>query len=410
MPLSPSFVRAQFPALERDWVFFDNAGGSQILASVVRRLEEYLVGSNVQHGASYEVSTEASARVLQATEAMARLVNAADPAEVVMGPTTTMLLRILARGFARTLQPGDEFVVTNSDHESNIGPWVELAERGAIVKTWRLNPDSFALEPADLEALLSDRTRLVAVTHTSNILGTINPIREIARLAHEHGARVCVDGVAFAPHRRVGVQALEADFYALSFYKLFGPHHAMLWGRRQHLVELPGFNHFFVADDDVPYKFQPGNVNYELSYSMLGLSDYLEAFCEAHGKSSTASEPGLPLDFAFDAFAQHEEQLAERLLDFLSHKRKVRVIGSPKAARDVRVPTISFVVDGRSSADIVSKIDPHRIGTRYGHFYAKRLIDDLGLTAQNGVVRISMVHYNTVEEVDRLTQVLDGIL
>ena len=160
----------------------------------------------------------------------------------------------------------------------------------------------------------------------------------------------------------------------------------------------------------MPYKFQPGNVNYELSYSMLGLLDYVEAFCDAHGRSDLKGDTAAQLDFTFDAFSKHEEQLAARLLEYLAHNRRVRVIGSPRPGRDERVPTVSFVVDGMSSDTVVAETDPHQIGIRFGHFYAKRLIDDLGFTEQNGVVRVSMVHYNTLDEIDRLIDVLDTIL
>jgi cysteine desulfurase family protein (TIGR01976 family) len=408
--LDLDFVRGQFPALAGDWTFFDNAGGAQTLGAVVRRLEDYLLRTNVQLGASYAVSRAAGDRVAEATAWMAQYVHAADVSEVVMGPSTTMLLRILSLCLAETWAPGDEVVVTNCDHEANIGPWMDLARRGIVVKTWRIDPASWDLRLDDLERLLGPRTRLVAVTHASNILGRINPIADIARRVHAHGALLCVDGVAYAPHRALDMQALGADFYVFSFYKTFGPHYALLYGKRAHLLRLPGINHFFIGADAVPYKFQPGNVNYELSSSMLGLWDYFLGLAVAHGRGDLAADRRACLAFCFDTMAAHEEVLAERFLGFLRTKRRVRIIGGADAARAQRVPTISFVVEGRQSDAIVSAVDPHRIGIRYGDFYARRLIDDLGLAAQNGVVRVSMVHYNTQEEVDRLIAILDPLL
>ena len=329
MRLDLEFVRRQFPALAGDWTFFDNAGGSQILGSVVRRIDDYLLNSNVQHGASYAVSRTAGERVAEATAWMADFVNAAHPSEVVMGSSTTLLLRILSLCLAETWERGDEVVVTNCDHEANIGPWMDLARRGITVKTWRLDPTSWDLRLEDLERLLTPRTRLVAMTHASNILGRINPIEDVARFVHARGALLCVDGVAYAPHRHVDVQALDADFYAFSFYKTFGPHYALLYGKRAHLLRLPGINHFFIGPEAVPYKFQPGNVNYELCAGMLGLWDYLQAMAAAHGRPDLAGDRRACIEFCFAAIAAHEEALAARLLGFLQRQ-------APRAPRRQR--------------------------------------------------------------------------
>jgi cysteine desulfurase family protein (TIGR01976 family) len=410
MSIDLDFVRSQFPALAGDWTFFDNAGGSQTLAPVMRRIQEYLESSDVQHGASYAVSRLAEERVAAAVAGLAAVIGAAEPAEVVMGPSTTMLLRILSLCLARTMTPGDEVVVTNCDHEANIGPWVDLERSGMIVKTWRVNPETWALDLADLEALMTKRTRLVALTHASNILGGINPIDEIARFVHDRGALICVDGVAYAPHRAVDVRALGVDFYALSCYKVYGPHCALLYGRRDHLLGLPGFNHFFIGADDIPYKFQPGGLNYELTYGMLGLGDYLADFARAHGRTELADDPRGATVFGYDLMSRHEEALAGRLLDFLEAKRGVRIIGPASSDRALRVPTLSFVHDDKRSDEIVTAVDEHGIGIRHGDFYARRLIEDLGLGERGGVLRVSMVHYNTLDEVDRLITVLDDLI
>ncbi|NNL30922.1 MAG: aminotransferase class V-fold PLP-dependent enzyme, partial [Gemmatimonadetes bacterium] len=273
--LDIDFVRSSFPALQSGWAYLDNGGGSQIAQPVLDRLRDFLVSSNVQLGASYEPSRVAAARLAEAHEAVATLVNAESPDEVVMGPSTTALLRTLATSLGRTLASGDEIVVTRGDHEANIGPWLELERLGAVVRWWEVDPRTGELPLEALDAVLSPRTRLVAMTHASNILGSINPVRDVADRVHAVGGWLCVDGVGFAPHRAVDVRALDADFYAFSFYKTFGPHHAVLYGKRRHLLELPGHGFYFIPEDDVPYKFQPGNVNYELSYSLVGLLDYL---------------------------------------------------------------------------------------------------------------------------------------
>ncbi|MGB3136905.1 MAG: cysteine desulfurase-like protein, partial [Nodosilinea sp.] len=386
--LKLDFVRQHFPALASDWVFFDNAGGSQILKPVVDRITNFLYESNVQLGASYAISQQATERVAAGAAAMATFINAADPAEVVLGPSTSALLRMLAQCFRPTLQPGDEVIVTNADHEANISPWVELERGGIVVKTWRVNPTTFELDLADLEALLTPRTRLVAVTHTSNVLGSINPVRAIADLVHAHGALLCVDGVAFAPHRRVDVQALDVDFYTFSLYKVYGPHQALLYGKKELLLALPGYNHYFIEDTAIPYKFQPGGSSYELSYSLTAIPKYFEALAQHHGSADAE-----PIDYAFDLIAQHEGTLNERLLSFLRDRSQVRIIGRDTADPAERVSTSSFVVEGLSSDQVPPHLDTHRIGIRYGHFYALRLIEDLGLLENQGVVRVSMVHY-----------------
>jgi cysteine desulfurase family protein (TIGR01976 family) len=405
--LDLSWVRRQFPALASDFSFMDNAGGSQTLGRVVDRIADYLRTTNVQLGASYEVSRIAQERVDEATRAIAAYVNARDPSEVMLGSSSSMLLRILSIALAKTWREGDEIVVTDCDHEANIGPWADLAPRGIVVKTWAVNRETWSLEAADLAALMTPRTRLVALTHASNLIGTIHPLREIARLAHDRSALVCVDGVAFAPHRSIDVQGFDADFYVFSFYKVYGPHCAMLWGRRELLESLPRFNHFFL-DSYVPYRLQPGSVNYELTHGLGGLPEYFGELAARCGGG--AAGDGAPFVAAFDAIARHEEALAGRLLGFLRDRRDVRLVGIANPDRTRRVPTISFVVKGKSSEDVVSAVDPHRIGIRWGDFYARRLVDSLGLTDEHGVVRVSLVHYNSIDEVDRLIGVLDGVL
>lgn len=410
MALQIDFVRQHFPALSGDWVFFDNAGGSQTLQLVCDRITEFLLTSNVQLGASYGLSQLAASRVVQGREAAATLINASDPTEVVMGPSTSLLLRILSIGLCRTWQVGDEVIVTNSDHEANVSPWVDLQRQGITVKIWKLNPETLEFDLADLAALMTPRTKLVAMTHASNILGTINPLRPVADLVHAQGALLCVDGVGYAAHRAIDVQAWDVDFYVFSFYKVYGAHHALLYGKRQHLLEIPGINHDFIQETDIPYKFQPGGPSYELSYSVLGLCDYLQAVARKQALDTTELSLRQAIIQAFNHISSHEDVIGDRLLQHLASHPKVRVIGLPSGDPEKRVPTISFVVQGIDSATIPPQVDPHHIGIRYGDFYAKRLIQDLDLAPQNGVVRVSMVHYNTLEEVDRLIDCLDPIL
>lgn len=412
MQLDIDFVRSQFPALSGEWIFFDNAGGSQTLKQVADRLHNYLLTTDVQLGASYDVSQVAGQRVKDAARSVAQWINAGDESEVIMGPSTTMLLKLLSLSLVQTFQPGDEIIVTNCDHEANIGGWRDMEKRGIIIKVWRLNPETLELHLEDLAALMTEKTRLVALTHASNILGTINPIKEIASFIHERGAMICVDGVAYAPHALVDVQELDVDFYAFSFYKVYGPHHAVLYGKKSHLLKTPSVNHFFIGEEDIPYKFQPGSVNYELNYSVLGICDYFTEFVKVHADAAEGRTlKGLrdAAAFTYDCFVEQEERLSGRLLDFLNTKSNVRIIGKKEVSRSVRMPTISFVVENTKSSSITLAVDKYKIGIRFGDFYARRLIDDLGLAPRDGVVRVSMVHYNTIEEVDKLIRVFENL-
>jgi cysteine desulfurase family protein (TIGR01976 family) len=400
-------LRDSFAGLDSEWALFDNAGGSQTLRSVVRRIVAYFDDCNVQHGASYGPSRVAGARVAEAGQGMADWLGAESASEVILGSSATQLLRNLALSMGRTLKPGDELIVTNCDHEANIGAWVDLERLGAKVKVWEVDPRALELRLETLEPLMSQRTRLVAFTHASNVIGRINPVREITDFVRERGALSCVDGVAFAPHRAIDVQGLGADFYALSLYKVFGPHAAALYGRRELLAELPSINHFFLGEDAVPYKFQPGNLNFELTAGLMGLWDYID---EVAGWVGADGDRRGRLRSVFDVFAAREEVLAERLLGFLRQRDGVRILGPASSSADERVCTISFVAEARNSREIVEAVDESKVGIRYGDFYAYRLIDALGLREQDGVIRASMLHYNTEDEVDRLIAALDRAL
>ncbi|RIX99539.1 cysteine desulfurase-like protein [Aureimonas flava] len=405
MTLDLDFVRAQFPALAGEWAFMDNAGGSQVLRRVAERVSDYLLTTNVQTGASYEPSRISTARVAQSREAFARFMNC-DAGEIVMGASTTVLLRFLSEAMTSRLGPGDEIVLTNVDHEANIGPWLKHAARGVTIRWWRCDPETFELDLADLEGLMNERTRLVCVTHASNILGTINPIRAIADIVHAAGAELCVDAVAYAPHRAIDVRALDADYYVFSVYKVFGPHHAVMFGKRDKLLELDNIYHYFFDKSRVPHKLEPGNVNYECAYGSIGAVDYVEEL----GTRSGAAPGRAALEAGFGLVAEQERALTAQLVDFLASRNSVRVIG--RASTDIaeRVSTVSFTVGDTSSRAVVEAVDRAKVGIRFGDFYAKRVVEEHGLSKTDGVVRVSMVHYNTPAEVDRLIAALEPAL
>lgn len=395
------FARSQFPALAGDWIFLDNAGGSQVLRAVADRVRDYLLTTSVQLGATYDASRRAAERVQEGIRAAATLVGA-DPGEVVLGSSATQLVVNLARAMEEQLGPGDEIVVTNADHEANITPWLRLRERGVEVKVWRLREET--LDLADLDELMTPRTRLVCFTQATNILGTIHPVAEITRFVHERGAKVCVDGVAYAPHRLVDVRAWDVDFYVLSLYKVFGPHLGLLYGKREHLLELSNINHLFIARDAIPYKLQPGNISYELAYGLPAIVEYLEEQGRRAGGEGDTREL---MAAAFDAIALYEAETVAPLLDHLAGMEGARVLGRTDPAPEGRVATVSFVVEGRSSSEIPRQLEAHRIGVRYGDFHARRLVQDLGHAERGGVVRISLGHYNTAQEIARVCEALE---
>ena len=405
--LNSDYIRSQFPGLETDWVLFDNAGGSQIARPVVDRINEHFYTSNVQLDGSYPHSVLAKERHDEAHTKLARWINAADPGEVILGSSTSLLVKILADNFRRILKDGDEIIVTNCDHEANIGAWRDLANYGFTVKEWKLNPDTLSLENEDLEDLLSEKTKLVAFTAASNVLGMLNPVKEFTRTAHKYNALVCVDAVAYTPHRLIDVQESDVDFIVFSFYKTYGPHYAMMYGRLELLNALPGFNHFFIKEP--PYKFQPGNYNFEFCHGLGALPDYFEGLAEMHGYEGIDNARG-KFKYIYSLIAEHEQDLSSTVMEYLNSRNDIRIIGPTGSSSEIRVPTISFVQKNRDSREITLKTDEHRVAIRWGHFYAYRLIRDLGLDKQNGVVRISMVHYNNEDEVKRLLEALDYAL
>lgn len=404
--LDLSFVRDQFPVLgaaegdDPTWALFDNAGGSVPLGSVVDRVAGYMRTYGVQLGASYPLSEQAGERVAEGHRAMETWIGA-DAGEVVLGSSTTVNLRHLAEALRGQWRPGDEVVVTNLDHESHIGPWRSLEATGIRVREWKLRPDDASLSVADLEPLLGPRTRLVAMTHCSNVVGRIHDVRAAADLVHAAGALLCVDGVAYAPHRRVDVKALGADFYAFSAYKTYGPHQGVLWGRRELLLQAGSLGHFFIGEDEVPYKMEPGGACHELAASLPAIPEYFQRLAVHQGVSEAD---------VYELVAEHEEELVAPLLRYLNDHPRVRIIGPAEADRRLRVPTVAFAVEGRNAGEIPPLIDRRQVAIRWGDFYAARAIEALGLSERQGVIRASMVHYNTAEEVDRLIVALDAAL
>ena len=273
-----------------------------------------------------------------------------------------------------------------------------------VVKVWPLDRDSFTLKLDDLAPLMTGRTRLVCVTHVSNVLGQMHPVAEIARFVHDHCARLCVDGVAYAPHRPVDVQAWDVDYYVFSLYKNYGPHHAVMYGKFGHLLELDTLYHYFYGKDRVPGKLEPGNPSYECAYSVLAIRDYLADLGGRAGPVRPRIEAG------FAAITAQEDALVARLLGWLNQRSDVRLIGPARNDGSTRIPTIAFRFPGRDSGALARAMDDHHIAIRHGDFHARRLVESLDEAGEGGLLRVSMVHYNTLDEVDRLCDAFDRIL
>lgn len=396
-------IRARFPALDQDTLFLENAGGSQVPADVVEAMTAYLSRTYVQLGAPYALSQHCTRIVADAHEDVRVLMNATDVGQVVLGHSSSALFRMLADCYAPIIEPGDEIVVHEAGHEANIGPWLRLEERGARIRWWRVDPETGASSLEALREVLSPRTRLVAVTHVSNLLGEIVDVAAVTAAAHAVGARVVVDGVAYAPHRAIDVAALGVDWYGYSAYKVYGPHVGALFGRTEAFAELVGPNHFFVPRDEVPYKFELGGVAHESCAGLLALRAYLQFLAgrEVYDRRTVTE--------AFAVMEALERPLQARLVAYLEAHPRVRIVG-PAHADAGRVATVSFVHAEASSASISHVANERQIGIRFGHMYAHRLCTALGLDPEDGVVRVSCVHYNTPQEIERLIEVIDPVL
>lgn len=371
--------RDRFPALQNtDQVYFDNAGGSQTLGTVIDSIRDYLSNNNVQLGASYAIGQKSTAANVRAFADAAAFIHA-NPDEVAFGSSSTQLLRNLSQTLR--FRPGDELVVSAIDHEANIAPWVDLAERQQLVLKWwkpadTINPE---LKASDLAALLSPRTRLVTCTHASNILGNVTDVRAISDAAHQVGALVCVDGVAYAPHRPVDVKALGVDFYVFSWYKVFGPHVGTLYASWAAQTQMRSLGHFFNPAATLENKIGLSGGSYELCQSVSAVVSYLD-------------NGGKPL---WDGMRAHEARLTRMLVDELRQLDAVTLYGCGGGAAE-KLPIVSFTVKGRKSNEIALEVDQaSKYAIRWGSFYSDRLVRAaLGLPA-DGVVRVSMAHYNT---------------
>lgn len=394
-----AYARSQFPALQTtNLIYADNAGGSQVLAPVIQYISDYYTKTNAQLGGLYEVSKTSSQAVQSGLESGSEFINA-EPNEVAFGSSTTQLFTNLS--LAMKVSKGEEIIVSEMDHEANIAPWLRLAEIKQLkVIPWKVRKDTQQLDLDELNSLLSEKTRFVTVTHSSNMLGTVNPVKQIAAIVHKQSkAQIIVDGVAFAPHRRVDVKDLGVDFYCFSWYKVYGPHIAMLYASTQAQERLNTLGHYFHTGTDLSTKIGLAGGAYELQSAITSVVKYIKSL--GHGS----------LDDSFKLIAQHEEELQTIIMTYMFSKPQVfEIFGSQSMSAADRMPLISFTIKGMKSSDVVDAIHKKsRFGVRNGHMYSKRLMDHLGCDEEYAI-RISLCHYNSKGEAEQFVKILDEIV
>jgi cysteine desulfurase family protein (TIGR01976 family) len=405
-------LRDHFPSLARTVngrtvAYLDGPGGTQVTRECIEAVTGYLERSNANHGGAFVASVETGAMLDEVHAAIADFLGAAEPDEIAFGANMTTLTFAMSRAIGRDIGSGDEIVVTRLDHDANVAPWLAMAEdRGATVRWLELAEDGAALDLDRLGEVVTDRTRIVAVGLASNALGTITDVRRVTDAAHAVGALVYVDAVHAAPHLPIDVQALGADLLACSPYKFFAPHLGALYGRRELLERLTAYR-VRPAGGALPGKWETGTQNHEALAGLLGTFGYLEMLGAAYGGAATTDDRRTKLQAAMTAIRAHERDLSAGTLDRLATVPGLRVHGITDHARlDERVPTFSITLDDHRPQAIAAHLATRAISTWDGDFYAWELVRALGLDEVGGLLRIGLVHYNTLDEVDRLVEAL----
>jgi selenocysteine lyase/cysteine desulfurase len=405
MKMDTQWVRSQFPAFEipslDGQAFFENAGGSYTCRQVVDRLHRFYTERKVQPYAPYDASRLGGEEMDEARLRLASMLGV-QTHELSFGPSTTQNVYVLANAVRRWMKPGEAIIVTNQDHEANSGPWRRLAEEGIEVREWQIDPVTGLLNPTDLENLLDDKVRLVCFPHCSNVVGAINDVPTICAIAKAAGARVVVDGVSYAPHGFADVAALGCDAYLFSSYKTYGPHQGIMVIREDFGFELPNQGHHF--NGDTLYKrFTPAGPDHAQVAACAGMADYMDDFSTHHGGGTGADAARL----THDMMRAHEITLLQPLLDYVSAKNSVRLIGPSDATG--RAPTVAMALNA-SAEDAAAALVPHGVMAGGGDFYASRPLGAMGVDMDRGVLRVSFVHYTQKSEVDQLIAALDQVI
>lgn len=417
--LDLSSYRHYFPSLARDVdgrpaIYFDNPGGTQVAQQVIDGIVAYLQTSNANTHGAFLTSRRTDEVIDAARRGMADLLHAASPGEIVFGPNMTTLTFAFSRAIGKTLQPGDEVVVTVLDHDANVAPWLALQERGVVIRTVDVHPEDVTLDMEDLRAKINERTKLVAVGYASNAVGTINDVATAIRWAHEAGALTWIDAVQFAPHGPIDVQALDTDFLVCSSYKFFGPHLGILYGKQQHLERFPAYK-VRPAPNDAPDRWETGTQNHECLAGLVGVIDYLELVGrEQRDLYSTdyAEYSGRQRDLkiAMRAMMDYERGLSAQLIAGLREIKGATIYGITDNARlNQRVPTVTCNIEGHTPFELAQHLAAHGIFAWDGNYYALGIMERLNLESSGGALRLGMAHYNTPEEVNQVLNCLEQL-
>ncbi|MGB0712978.1 MAG: aminotransferase class V-fold PLP-dependent enzyme [Gammaproteobacteria bacterium] len=407
MTLDIDFVRSQFPAFAEPGLegqaFFENAGGSYACRQVIDRLCSYYRANKVQPYYPFAASAQAGAQMDAAYVRLAEYLNVT-PEEVHIGPSTSQNTATLAQAFRNVFRPGDEIIVTNQDHEANIGVWRRLEGDGLVIRQWSIDPASGLLDPDDLDGLFTDRTRLIAFTHCSNLIAHINPVAEICAKARAAGVISVVDGVSFAGHGLPDVRALGADIYLFSSYKTFGPHQGIMTVRPE-ITELLGNQGHFFNGALVHKRLVPAGPDHAQVAALNGVAEYFDALdAHHHPDEDIADRPARVRALMHAA----EIPMLKCLLAFLEGRPGIRLLGSSDASE--RAPTVSVIVRDHPAIDLSTELAARGIMAGGGHYYAYRALQGLGEDPERGALRLSFVHYTHEEEMDRLIEALDELL
>ncbi|MCB9451195.1 MAG: cysteine desulfurase-like protein [Anaerolineaceae bacterium] len=413
-------VRPLFPALNQPItgttypVFFDNPAGTQVPTGVIQAVTDYYTHMNANSGGVFATSRHSDAMVRATREKVADFLNAPSPDEIVFGPNMTTLNFSLSRALAKTLKPGDEIVLTRMDHDANVAPWLRIAEDYGLVVRWvDIVEHDCTLDMDSLEAALTDKTRVVATVHTSNAVGTINPVAQIAQMAHAAGAYYVVDAVQSAPHVPLDVQAIGCDFLLCSAYKFYGPHIGVLWGRYDLLSDLPAYK-VRPSHDEAPFRWETGTPSFETIAGVGAAVDYLAGIGEEYGAAFQRAYPGfsgrrLALQTGMTALQAYEQGLVSQLITLLQNTPGVRIYGITDPARyHDRVPTVVFTHASQTPEAIATHLAGQHIYVWNGNYYAMEIMERLGHGA-HGMVRVGLAHYNTPAEIARLEAALQGL-
>jgi cysteine desulfurase family protein (TIGR01976 family) len=404
-------IRALYPALSatddgRPRLYFDNPAGTQVPGSVVERISKCMLEASANLGGYFTTSKRAGEIEAGARAAMADFLNAPSADEIIFGQNMTALTFHVARSIGRVLSPGDEIVLSRMDHDANVEPWKLMARDHELTVRWlAFDTESFEFDLAELDAILSDRTRLVCIGGASNLTGTIHDVERICRKAREAGAWTYIDAVQSAPHVVTDVQAIGCDFLVCSAYKFFGPHQGVLWGRREVLERLEPYK-VRPAPAKLPWCFEPGTQSHEGMAGTAAAVDYL-----ADIAADAGSDRRSRLVAAMTRIFNYEQGLSARLTGGLASLRGVKVQGiTDPAALARRVPTVSFTHDREAPGHIAEALASRNIFVWSGHNYALEAAEALGINAAGGAVRIGAVHYNSEDEIDAVLNALDDIL